>query len=80
MWIVLDKRLWFPDPRRALTIGSLNGFVALGGDTDTNGAVTGALLGAIHGRAALPPVWLRVLLDRVAIEEEAEALANTATA
>ena len=53
--------------------------VALGGDTDTNGAVAGALLGAIHGRVALPPSWLRVLLDRAAIEEEAEALADAAT-
>ena len=50
--------------------------VALGGDTDTNGAVAGALLGAMHGRAALPLPWLRVLLDRAAIEEEAEALAT----
>jgi leucyl/phenylalanyl-tRNA--protein transferase len=32
VWIILDKRLWFPDPRNALNIGSLNGFVALGGD------------------------------------------------
>ena len=32
MWVILDKRLWFPDPQRALNIGSLNGFVALGGD------------------------------------------------
>lgn len=54
--------------------------VALGGDTDTNGAVAGALLGAMHGRAALPPAWLRVLFDRAAIEEEAEALATAATA
>jgi ADP-ribosyl-[dinitrogen reductase] hydrolase len=54
--------------------------VTLGGDTDTNGAVAGALLGAIYGRAGLPPAWLRVLLDRGAIEEEAEALADAATA
>lgn len=32
MWIILDKRLWFPDPRRALTIGTLNGLVGVGGD------------------------------------------------
>ena len=32
VWIILDKRLWFPDPRAALNFGSLNGFVALGGD------------------------------------------------
>jgi len=30
--MVLNERLWFPDPRQALKIGSLNGFVALGGD------------------------------------------------
>jgi ADP-ribosyl-[dinitrogen reductase] hydrolase len=53
--------------------------VALGGDTDTNGAVAGALLGALHGRAALPAPWLDVLLDRGAIEEEGEALAAAAT-
>lgn len=28
--------------------------VGLGGDTDTNAAITGALLGAFHGRAAIP--------------------------
>ena len=32
MWLALDNRLWFPDPRQALQIGELNGFVALGGD------------------------------------------------
>jgi ADP-ribosyl-[dinitrogen reductase] hydrolase len=54
--------------------------VALGGDTDTNAAVAGAMLGATHGREALPSAWLRVLLDRAAIEEEAAALADAATA
>jgi ADP-ribosyl-[dinitrogen reductase] hydrolase len=52
--------------------------VALGGDTDTNAAVTGALLGALHGRAALPSAWLVKLVDREAIEREAEALADLA--
>jgi ADP-ribosylglycohydrolase len=54
--------------------------VALGGDTDTNAAVTGALLGALHGREALPTAWLEKLVDRQAIETEADALANAATA
>ena len=49
--------------------------VALGGDTDTNAAVTGALLGALHGRGALPAAWLVKLGNREAIEAEAEALA-----
>lgn len=33
-----------------------------GGDTDTNAAIAGALLGAIHGRAAIPFQWLDRLL------------------
>lgn len=35
--------------------------VGAGGDTDTNGAICGALLGAAQGRAAVPPRWSRVL-------------------
>jgi len=53
--------------------------VSLGGDTDTNAAVTGALLGALHGRGSLPRAWLEKLVDRRAIEAEAEALAGAAT-
>ena len=52
--------------------------VSLGGDTDTNAAVTGALLGALHGRAALPPAWIDRLVDGPEIEVEAEALAGAA--
>jgi ADP-ribosylglycohydrolase len=54
--------------------------VALGGDTDTNAAVTGALLGSLHGPASLPDTWLVSLAERNAIEAEAEALAGAATA
>ena len=53
----------------------LRDVVALGGDTDTNAAVAGALLGALHGRGALPSAWLAKLADREAIEAEAESLA-----
>ncbi|MEO8424707.1 MAG: ADP-ribosylglycohydrolase family protein [Actinomycetota bacterium] len=52
--------------------------VGLGGDTDTNAAVTGALLGALHGRPGLPSTWLDRLQDRGAIEAEAGALAELA--
>jgi ADP-ribosyl-[dinitrogen reductase] hydrolase len=52
--------------------------VRLGGDTDTNAAVAGALLGALHGRSGLPPTWLDSLQDRDAIEAEALALAELA--
>ena len=37
--------------------------VMAGGDTDTNGAVAGALLGAIHGREAIPSQWRRMVLS-----------------
>jgi len=48
--------------------------VALGGDTDTNAAVAGALLGAVGGVAALPAAWLERLQDRDALAEEARGL------
>ena len=32
-------------------------------DTDCNGATTGSILGAIHGRKALPAIWTDVLND-----------------
>ncbi|MGH2596653.1 MAG: ADP-ribosylglycohydrolase family protein [Actinomycetota bacterium] len=55
---------------------SLRYVVSLGGDTDTNAAVAGALLGALHGRAGFPVAWLERLRDRDAIVGEARALAE----
>ena len=37
--------------------------VRRGGDTDTNAAVAGALLGAVHGRPALPAQWREAVLS-----------------
>lgn len=37
--------------------------VERGGDTDTNACIAGALLGAVHGREAIPPQWRRMLLS-----------------
>jgi ADP-ribosyl-[dinitrogen reductase] hydrolase len=37
--------------------------VRRGGDTDTNAAIAGALLGAIHGRAAIPAQWRSMILS-----------------
>ncbi len=36
--------------------------VGQGGDTDTNGAIAGALLGAVLGREAIPPRWRQAVL------------------
>jgi ADP-ribosylglycohydrolase len=40
-----------------------------GGDADTNGAVTGALLGAFHGESAIPPSWRERVLAAVPREQ-----------
>jgi len=37
--------------------------VRRGGDTDTNAAIAGALLGAVHGRAAVPAEWRSMILS-----------------
>jgi hypothetical protein len=37
--------------------------VMRGGDTDTNGAIAGALLGAVYGRRAVPSRWIATLLS-----------------
>jgi ADP-ribosyl-[dinitrogen reductase] hydrolase len=52
--------------------------VSLGGDTDTNAAVAGALLGALVGEEGLPPAWLGRLQDRNEIGDEAQALVTLA--
>ncbi|MCI0634614.1 MAG: ADP-ribosylglycohydrolase family protein [Actinobacteria bacterium] len=48
--------------------------VSLGGDTDTNAAVAGALLGARDGVDGLPTRWLDHLSEADAIRAEAAAL------
>jgi ADP-ribosylglycohydrolase len=52
--------------------------VSLGGDTDTNAAVAGALLGARDGSRGLPKAWLEHLEDADAIRSEAEPLVSLA--
>jgi ADP-ribosyl-[dinitrogen reductase] hydrolase len=48
--------------------------VGLGGDTDANGAVTGALLGARFGAASIPAAWVGALERRAEIEGLAQRL------
>jgi len=48
--------------------------VALGGDADTTGAVTGALAGAMYGIDAIPDRWLSLLQHRERITELAGIL------
>lgn len=37
--------------------------IMAGGDTDTNAAIAGALLGAVHGREAIPRQWRTMVLS-----------------
>jgi ADP-ribosyl-[dinitrogen reductase] hydrolase len=48
--------------------------VEAGGDTDTNAAVAGALLGARDGETAIPPRWLDQLGSARSVSELAERL------
>jgi ADP-ribosylglycohydrolase len=49
-----------------------------GGDTDTNAAVAGALLGARYGEAGLPPRWIDQLVGAQGIARLAEDLVSGA--
>lgn len=53
---------------------ALREVIALGGDTDTNAALAGALLGAAFGKRGLPPSWLERLAEREGIERDARML------
>ncbi len=50
--------------------------VNLGGDTDTTGAILGALAGAYYGVATIPDRWLDGLQNHAAIDLRARALAR----
>ena len=53
---------------------ALRRVVEAGGDTDTNAAVAGAVLGARYGSAAIPERWLECVPERDHIEGLADAL------
>ncbi len=61
-WVVLAVRnaVWQLLHGRTLEEGVVD-TVMRGGDTDTNAAICGALLGAVHGEQAVPDRWRRTL-------------------
>ena len=63
-WVLATFRnaLWQLLYAQNLEEGVVN-TVMCGGDTDTNAAVAGALLGAVHGRDAIPAQWIEKLLS-----------------
>ena len=57
---------------------ALRQVVEAGGDTDTNGAVVGAVLGARYGASAIPGRWIDVVPERDRIEGVADGLLESA--
>ena len=55
---------------------ALTEVINLGGDTDTAGAILGALAGAYYGIGQIPRRWLDGLQNRAGIDARASALAQ----
>lgn len=63
-WVLVALQNAFSELLRADSLeGALVATVGRGGDTDTNGAVCGALLGAAMGLHAVPERWRRCVLE-----------------
>ena len=62
-WVLIALRnaLWQVRHAPSLEEGVIDS-VMRGGDTDTNAAICGALLGAVHGLAAIPARWTEKIL------------------
>lgn len=69
----VEIALWFAYHERNLERG-LVWLANAGGDTDTNAAVAGALMGARDGEAAIPQRWLSEIADVGRIRSLAERL------
>ncbi len=55
---------------------ALVALVSFGGDTDTNGALAGAVLGARYGASAIPLRWVSLVAQRERLLNLADRLAN----
>jgi ADP-ribosyl-[dinitrogen reductase] hydrolase len=71
----VEIAFWFVTHDRSLE-ESLIALAQAGGDTDTNAAVAGALLGARYGDVALPPRWIDQITGVQGIAELAERLVS----
>ncbi|HEV8303452.1 MAG TPA: ADP-ribosylglycohydrolase family protein [Gemmatimonadales bacterium] len=69
----VEIAFWFVMHDRSLE-DALVYLAQAGGDTDTNAAVAGALLGARYGESALPPRWMSQLVGAQGIGKLAEQL------
>jgi len=71
----VEIAFWFVTHDRSLE-EALIALAQAGGDTDTNAAVAGALLGARYGDVALPPRWIDQITGVQGIAELAERLVD----
>ena len=63
-WVLIALRNAFYELLHAPTLeAGIVQTVHRGGDTDTNACIAGALLGAVHGRGAVPAEWRRRVLS-----------------
>jgi ADP-ribosylglycohydrolase/fructose-1,6-bisphosphatase/inositol monophosphatase family enzyme len=63
-WVLIALQNAFHELLHARTVvDGLARTILRGGDTDTNAAIAGALLGAVHGREALPAQWRSMILS-----------------
>ena len=63
-WVLIALQNAFHELRHARTVeDGLARTILRGGDTDTNAAIAGALLGAVHGREGLPAQWRSMILS-----------------
>lgn len=63
-WVIIASHnmLWQLQHAESLESGVID-TVMRGGDTDTNAAICGALLGAVYGIKAIPEQWLATILN-----------------
>jgi ADP-ribosylglycohydrolase len=74
-WVLLSLHIAYYQLLHATDLAEgIRGAVRQGGDTDTNAAITGALIGAHFGANALPPQWARTILSARPLER----MSNTA--
>ncbi len=63
-WVLIALQNAFHELLHARTVeDGLARTILRGGDTDTNAAIAGALLGAVHGREGLPAQWRSMILS-----------------
>ena len=72
-YLAMQCGLWCLDTSDGFEEGLVT-VVSAGDDTDTNGAVAGAVLGARYGAAAIPQRWLECVPERERLEAVVEAL------